>query len=102
MLKLTLFVLALINLVNSQGFCPYPFTNNYGGYAFNNCYYYAGVANDYYSAVNQCASRGTYLVTAKDQRTLEDLYPLYKAYTNFYFWVNKRSLNINRIYLVNY
>jgi hypothetical protein len=85
MLKLYLVVLALINLVYSQ--CPFPFTDSHKGYYFNNCYYYAGVANDYDSAVGICSSRGTNLVMAKDQSSLDDLYPLYKAYTNYYFWV---------------
>lgn len=89
MFKLITFLclLSFIVVIKCQQFCPYPFVNSANGYTFNNCYYYAGVASDYSSAVRVCANVGAFLVTAKDSRGLDDLYKLYKAYTNYYFWV---------------
>ena len=67
--------------------CPYPFVSQANGVLFNNCYFYAGKADTHREAQNICLSYGAGLVTAKDNSVLNDLYSLYKAFPNFYFWV---------------
>ena len=88
MLKLLsgLVVLLLVGIVHSQTSCPFPFTNTYNGYTTNYCYYYRGVAKSAAEASQVCSQYGG-LVTIKDQAGLDDLYNLYKAYPNYYFWV---------------
>ncbi len=86
------------NKSESKIFCPFPFISAYNGYSFNNCYYYNGVQNSYLAAAQLCSNMGTYLVTAKDSSVLSDLYNLYKAFPNFYFWVGATSSPLNPTY----
>lgn len=73
---------------NTRATCPFPFVNQYNGYTFNNCYFYAGKEQTYSKAVSTCMSSVYYgLAAPKTAAGLEDLYRLYKAYPNFYFWV---------------
>ena len=89
----TLFILfGLASLVYSQS-CPYPFVNNYGGSYFNYCYHYAGVATSALQASQMCNNYPySGMVTIKDNSGLNDLYELYKAYPNYYFWLGASAV----------
>ena len=89
-------IVVLAALVSSAAAltCPYPFVSQYNGYLFNNCYYYAGKADSHKEAQHLCAVQGASLVTAKDNSVLNDLYNLYKAFPDFYFWVSRNTSRI--------
>ena len=89
MCKITLLIVlaALVSSALALN-CPYPFVSQANGYLFNNCYYYAGRADTQWEAQNICLSYRAGLVTAKDNTVLNDLYSLYKAFPDFYFWVS--------------
>ena len=96
MLKiLSLFVLiSLASLVYPQA-CPYPFVNNFGGNVFNYCYHYAGIATSALQASQMCNNYPySGMVTVKDNAGLNDLYNLYKAYPNYYFWVGASAMYV--------
>ena len=95
MLKFVLPLLFLAYFASAQTRCPYPFTNSYNGYTFNYCYYYAGKTDSYVKAVDICQKQFSYLVMPKTDAALEDLYKLYKAYPNYYFWVGAAASPAN-------
>ena len=84
MLKTIAAFLVLVYFVDAQ--CPAGSTNNINGYSTRYCYRYLGKSRSYNNAVQQCKSFGLPLVTPKTDAGLNDLYKLYKAYDNFYFW----------------
>lgn len=73
---------------NTRQGCPYPFVSQNNGYSFNYCYYYAGNTKSFTTAFQKCQQTvNSGLVTPKFSTGLEDLYKLYKAFPNYYFWV---------------
>lgn len=87
-------LLALATVVSAQtnngtrANCPYPFVSEYDGNKFNYCYYYAGATKSFTKAFQTCSSQYyTGLVSPKVSTGLDDLYKLYKAFPDYYFWV---------------
>lgn len=84
----------LANLTNAQANngtkanCPYPFVSEYDGNKFNFCYYYAGKTKSFTNAFQTCSSQYySGIVSPKVSTGLDDLYKLYKAFPDYYFWV---------------
>ncbi len=94
MLKLVVTMLCLAYVAQAQN-CPYPSTNNINGYQTRYCYFYAGTTKTYTKAVDKCNQMGFPLVMPKTDAGLDDLYKLYKAYSNFYFWVGATASPAN-------
>jgi hypothetical protein len=86
MLKQVVALLCLACVVLAQNCPPYS-TNNINGYQTRYCYRYLGTTKSYTKAVDSCRQYGYTLVMPKTDAGLDDLYKLYKAYSNFYFWV---------------
>jgi hypothetical protein len=86
-------IFILLNIFNYSLclLCPYPYTDNKGGYYFNYCYYYADSGKNFYIAEESCRNLNSHLVTIKDSKGLDDLYYLYKGYSNYYFWVGAKA-----------
>ena len=87
MLKHIIILAVLVIACYSQR-CPYPSTDFHNGYSTRYCYYYAGKSDRYDKAVTVCNNMNAKLVMPKTDAGLDDLYSLYKGYSNFYFWVH--------------
>lgn len=77
-----------IDAKNKTVSCPFPFVNSYNGYTFNYCYHYAGSSQSFNKAYQTCITTVySGIVSPKLSDGLDDLYKLYKAFPNYYFWV---------------
>lgn len=78
-------LIVIINTVTSQ--CIDPFVKSRNGYNFNYCYHRIGDSKLFADAKAACDKLDSNMVMPKDTGGLEDLYSLYKAYPNYFYWV---------------
>ena len=76
-------------LVGVLSECPTGFTRNHkGSYTTYYCYRHNGDTKYFHTAVSSCNQEwGTDMIMPKDGNGLDDLYKLYKSYSNYYIWV---------------
>jgi hypothetical protein len=88
MLKIVLSVLFVAVVANAGG-CPFGFTDIHNGWPTHYYYRYLGTTNTQADAVQQCLNAtsllGSPLVMPKNEISLNDLFSLYKGYSNSIF-----------------